>query len=189
MKGSWNLEDVEPIIELVKDRFPDAVVCGSIRRGRTENIGDVDFVIPTSGFNIASFFYGVPDCVHLLTRKGLMLYSIREIQIKILNVSSMSQGAAQIALTGTPGFVRWMRARAKEQFMTLKPNGLYHNGILIASKTEELIFSALGLTFIPPEKREWTFYEARTFEQRRREDARSKLKENAVHSAGTEVVK
>lgn len=190
MKGDWTLEQIDPLLKAIISRFEalqiTPLVCGSIRRGRTEGIGDVDLVVPTSWYNVDKALASFPNLIRLPDNKGVRVYSHNEIQFKVFRCSPLKLGSSQMQMTGPLPFLRWIRARAKEQFMTLHQHGLFHNGNLIASKTEELIFSALGLEFIPPEGRDWsTNYEADTFERNRKQELRSRSKANAVLADGS----
>lgn len=190
MKGDWTLEQIDPLLKEIISRFEamqiTPLVCGSIRRGRTEGIGDIDLVVPASWFNVDRAFALFLHLIRLPDNKGVRVYSHNEIQFKVFRCSPLRLGSSQMHMTGPLPFLRWIRARAKEQFMTLHQHGLFHNGNLIASITEELIFSALGLEFIPPEGRDWsTNHEADCYERDRKQELRSRGKANAVPANGS----
>jgi DNA polymerase (family 10) len=63
-------------------------------------------------------------------------------------------GASLLDATGSPQHLEELRAIAKEKGFVLKADGLYHGERLAAGKSEEDIYQALGLSFIPPELRE-----------------------------------
>ena len=65
-----------------------------------------------------------------------------------------SFGAALLFATGSPGHIRSLVTLAKTKNLTLTPEGLKKGRKVIASKTEEEIYGALGLDVIPPELRE-----------------------------------
>ena len=63
-------------------------------------------------------------------------------------------GITLILATGSQQHVQALRARAAEQGLTLDEHGLRRGRKLLAAKTEEAIYKALGLAFIPAELRE-----------------------------------
>jgi DNA polymerase (family X) len=63
-------------------------------------------------------------------------------------------GAALLMATGSEEHIKGLRAFAKRRGMTLGENGLRKEGRLVAGASEEDIYKALGLCFIPPELRE-----------------------------------
>ena len=60
------------------------------------------------------------------------------------------RGAHYLYFTGPKSFNIEQRARAKAKGLTLNQRGLYNNDVLIASRTEEDIFAALGEQYIEP---------------------------------------
>ena len=63
-------------------------------------------------------------------------------------------GITLLLATGSQQHVQALRARATEQGLTLDERGLRRGRKLLVAKTEEAIYKALGLAFIPPELRE-----------------------------------
>jgi len=63
-------------------------------------------------------------------------------------------GAALLFATGSQAHLQVLKALAAQKGMDLDPNGLRRGRKTIAAKSEEEIYSALGLPFIPPELRE-----------------------------------
>ena len=63
-------------------------------------------------------------------------------------------GATLLFATGSQMHVEMLQKLARERGMTLTPAGLKRGRKTIAGKTEEEIYVALGLSFIPPELRE-----------------------------------
>lgn len=86
------------------------------------------------------------------------------IQVDLKLIPEESWGAAMYYFTGSKDHNVAVRARAQEKGWTLNDYGLYHDdgqaaphtrGVKgIASKTEQEIFKAMGLTYVPPEIRE-----------------------------------
>lgn len=77
-------------------------------------------------------------------------------RLDILVVPFVSYGAALLQFTGNTYFNRSMKTWAKKHGMKLNMNGLYEriddetDGDLIASRTEEEIFDALGIPYQEP---------------------------------------
>jgi DNA polymerase (family X) len=63
-------------------------------------------------------------------------------------------GAVLLFATGSSAHLAALQARAAQKGMQLGPDGLRRRRKTIAAKTEEEIYAALGLPFIPPELRE-----------------------------------
>jgi DNA polymerase (family X) len=63
-------------------------------------------------------------------------------------------GSTLLLATGSPAHIQSLVALAKKKHLTLTQDGLTNRQKRIASKTEEDIYKALGLAFIPPELRE-----------------------------------
>jgi DNA polymerase (family 10) len=63
-------------------------------------------------------------------------------------------GATLLFATGSKPHLDALIARAKDQGMTLSPDGLKKKNKVLDSSSEEAIYSALGLSFIPSELRE-----------------------------------
>jgi DNA polymerase (family X) len=65
-------------------------------------------------------------------------------------------GATLIFATGNDAHVAQLTALASRKGLSLTPEGLRRNGRLVPTPTEQGIYKALGLQFIPPELREGT---------------------------------
>jgi len=63
-------------------------------------------------------------------------------------------GAAWLFTTGSEAHVAQLQRLASNKGLRLERDGLYRNGKLIAARSEEDIYTALGLPFIEPELRE-----------------------------------
>ncbi|KAJ3812634.1 hypothetical protein F5876DRAFT_63804 [Lentinula aff. lateritia] len=72
-----------------------------------------------------------------------------------------SKATALLFLTGDVEFVRDMRMRADRMGMVLTEFGLWtwdeHSWSLVPTPTEHSLFAALGMEYIPPEKRNYSF--------------------------------
>jgi DNA polymerase (family 10) len=63
-------------------------------------------------------------------------------------------GSTLLHATGSAAHIHSLVAMAGKKNLTLTPDGLKNGRTIIASRTEEEIYNALGLPFIPPELRE-----------------------------------
>ena len=138
-------------------------ICGSIRR-EVELVSDVDIVVS----DIIGFLRILQQLkakrkwpkrsITVLTRKDLSEAKKCELKIKgypfdLYLAESDHWGAMTLFLTGNHILNIAMRNEARKQGMKLNQYGLWHNETLIAAKTEEQIFYALGLKYLPPEDR------------------------------------
>ena len=139
---------------------------GSLRRGK-ETIGDIDLIVsaktPTDGQAISDAFIQLEPVSEVLVH-GPTKTSVRTeasfgdvssgIQIDLRIVAPESYGATLLYFTGSKELNVAMRERAIKQGTKLNEYGLYEGDHLIAGRTEEDVFKALGLSWIPPQLRE-----------------------------------
>jgi DNA polymerase (family 10) len=153
-----------PVAEQVVDRLrqlPEGVrveYAGSLRRFR-ETIGDLDVVVASpepgpiirrfSGLSMVSRVVARGDTkCSVLTHGGL--------QIDLRVVAPGQFGAALLYFTGSKAHNILLRQRAIERGWTLSEYALadVESKQVIASQTEEDIYHALGMAYIPPPLRE-----------------------------------
>jgi DNA polymerase (family 10) len=138
----------------------DARYCGSLRR-LAETIGDVDITVastdprPVMDFvaehSSASEVIGHGDTkTSIVTRDGL--------QVDVRVVAPEQFGAAILYFTGSKAHNIELRQRAIDRGWLLNEYALEdkETGDIVASKTEEEIYEALELAFVPPPLREAT---------------------------------
>tara|TARA_R110002096_G_scaffold173781_5_gene348488 strand:- start:137084 stop:138859 length:1776 start_codon:yes stop_codon:yes gene_type:complete len=147
---------------------------GSLRRGE-ETIGDIDILIATTDPDAAKESFTTMPGVTRVLASGDTKSSIRfalssanerfkdlstpaEIQIDLRVVPEESWGAALAYFTGSKDHNVALRKLAIKQGMTLNEYGLFKNsddrGDPIACHTEEAIYLALGIAFVPPTLRQ-----------------------------------
>jgi len=88
--------------------------------------------------------------------KKMMCYVLvegRYYKIDFYFVTDENRGALLMHLTGSATFNVFMRVRAQKMGMKLSEEGLFRNDKKIAYKTEEDIFTALDMPYIPPKLR------------------------------------
>lgn len=138
------------------DGVDDAVPCGSLRRF-SETVGDVDIVVATTDpsriHEQVVAFQEVSDVVgsgetktSFLTREGL--------QVDVRTVGPDQLGSALLYFTGSKAHNIQLRQRSIDNDWLLSEYGLFEGDDVVASKTEEDVYRALGMAYIPPTMRE-----------------------------------
>jgi DNA polymerase (family 10) len=136
-------------------------IAGSVRRWR-ETIGDVDIVVGTAkGAPVMAAFVGAPAVERVMARGDTKSSVVveRGLQIDLRVVAPDQFGAAMMYFTGSKDHNVRMRGIALKRKLLLNEYGLFRvgeekDGTPIASRTEEEVFAALGMEWIPPELRE-----------------------------------
>jgi DNA polymerase (family 10) len=134
---------------------------GSLRRFR-ETIGDVDVLVATTGdpASVMDHVVALPlvrDVVGYGARKTAIV-TAAGLQIDIRVVTPDQLGSAQMYFTGSKAHNIRLRQFAIDRGWLLNEYGLLDadTEAVIASKTEEDVYAALELPWIPPEQREDT---------------------------------
>ena len=135
-----------------------AQYCGSLRRLR-ETIGDVDLVVASrEPLAVREAFLKLPTVREVVgsgeTRTSVKTTTGLQVDLRVVLPSQL--GAACQYFTGSKAHNIKLRQRALERGLLLNEYGLQRadTGQVIASETEESIYDALGLPFIPPPMRE-----------------------------------
>lgn len=124
---------------------------GSIRR-KSQKPVDIDIVlIPKDKEKIKE----------ILSKQGKILFSgekkfgvkVEGVKIELYFATEENWGAMLFYATGPFGLSIGLRILARKKGMLLNQYGLYKQGNLLASKTEEEIYSALGKKYKKPEER------------------------------------
>ncbi|MBN1677334.1 MAG: DNA polymerase/3'-5' exonuclease PolX [Candidatus Thermoplasmatota archaeon] len=133
-------------------------IAGSLRRGR-ETVGDIDIVVgDDEPAAIMDAFVSYPEVQDVLM-KGPTRSSVRlrgGLQVDLRAVETRSWGAALCYLTGSKEHNVYMRRVGVEMGLKLNEYGLFEraSGKMVAGKTEEELYEALGFGYIEPELRE-----------------------------------
>jgi DNA polymerase (family 10) len=132
--------------------------CGSLRRF-SETIGDVDVVVAASAPEPVMDAFVSMGVVESVLGRGDSKASIvtrRGTQVDLRVVAAHQLGAARLYFTGSKGHNVKLRQRALARGLTLNEYALSETsgGRVVASETEEEIYEALGLPWIPPVLRE-----------------------------------
>ena len=137
--------------------FQRIELAGSLRRGK-ETVGDLDILgISAHPEEAARAFCTLPEVEEILAQ-GPKKSSVRlsgGLQADLRIVPEESFGAAWQYFTGSKAHNIRLRERAVARGWKLNEYGLFdENDQMLAGRTEEEIYRALGLPFIPPELRE-----------------------------------
>lgn len=130
---------------------------GSLRRWK-ETIGDIDILATCEKSGPAiERFVSYPDVASVIAKGGtkasVMLRNGLQADLRV--VEEKSFGAALQYFTGNKAHNVALRERAGSRGLKLSEYGLFDKkGRYVAGKTEEDVYKALGLEWIPPELRE-----------------------------------
>lgn len=129
---------------------------GSYRR-KKETVGDIDIVVSCdSESDVMDHFVGYED-VDSVISKGTTKSSVvlkTGLQVDLRAVPEQSFGAALHYFTGSKEHNIEIRKLAQKKNLKVNEYGIFDGDAMICGKTEEDIFSTLGLDWIPPELRE-----------------------------------
>lgn len=132
------------------------VVAGSYRRAK-ETIGDLDILITaTPGSPVMDRFLSYPEVEEILAH-GATKGSVRlacKLQVDVRVVPEDSYGAALQYFTGSKTHSVALRQLAQQRGLRLNEYGLFQRDRSVAGATEESVYAAVGLPWIPPELRE-----------------------------------
>jgi len=169
-----------PLLETIRKcpQVKRAEIAGSLRR-RREVVGDLDFVASTEDPEAVSrFFTKLPPVMQVLAEGASKVSVIldRGVQADLRIVPDEAFIAALHHFTGSKEHNAALRARAVKQGLLLNEYGLWHerkkkgakakaapaadvtevpkDAERVEVQTEEDIYAALGLQYIPPEMRE-----------------------------------
>jgi DNA polymerase (family 10) len=134
----------------------DIEVAGSFRR-RRETVGDLDIVVTgTVPEEVMARFTRYPD-VKRVVAQGPTRATVRlsgGLQVDLRAVEPEAYGAALQYFTGSQAHSIELRKIAQAKKLKLNEYGVYQGTRRVAGRTEEEVYAALGLDWIPPELRE-----------------------------------
>ncbi len=131
-------------------------VAGSYRRAR-ETVGDLDILVASAdGRDVIDHFVAYDEVETVLshgtTRATVILQSGLQVDLRV--VAEESYGAALYYFTGSRAHNIAVRRIAQKRGLKLNEYGAFKGKRRIAGGTEQEIFKAIGLPYIPPELRE-----------------------------------
>ena len=166
--GRFLIDDAEEAAEkliVYLRAFPGLDViepAGSLRRGR-ETVGDLDILVtgPACAEDkvdaAVDYTAAYPPAVDLLAKgQNKVSFRLRSgLQVDVRLLPEASYGAALQYFTGSKMHNVTLRQRALKRGYTLNEYALARmDGSVVASRSEEEIYAALGMDWIPPEMRE-----------------------------------
>ena len=161
-RGRFLLGEILPTVKEVYQKLKSlkevetVSSAGSVRRMK-ETIGDVDFlVISKNPKKVMDFFVSLPGVIKIWG-KGMTKASVRmkeDFDMDIRVVPKRSYGSALQYFTGSKEHNIVTRKIAMDKGMKLSEYGLFKGKRMIAGGTEESIYKALGMDWMPPEMRE-----------------------------------
>ena len=133
-------------------------VAGSFRR-RKETIGDLDIVVtcaPARAAAVTQRFGKFSEVTQVAaqgdTRATVRLSSGLQVDLRVVEPSCF--GAAMQYFTGSQAHNIELRKIAQAKKLKLNEYGVFRGSKCIAGRTEQDVYAALGLDWIPPELRE-----------------------------------
>ncbi|MEX0959266.1 MAG: DNA polymerase/3'-5' exonuclease PolX [Burkholderiales bacterium] len=134
----------------------EVVVAGSFRRMR-ETVGDLDVLVTArASAPVMERFIGYDEVKEVLsrgdTRATVMLHCGLQVDIRV--VAAESYGAALHYFTGSKAHSIAIRKLAQARGLKLNEYGVFRGARRIAGESEESVYRAVGLPWIPPELRE-----------------------------------
>jgi len=131
-------------------------VAGSFRR-RKETIGDLDIVVSCQNPAAVSARFGKFSEVTQVasqgeTRSTVLLSSGLQVDLRVVEPAAF--GAAMQYFTGSQAHNIELRKIAQAKQLKLNEYGVFRGSKCISGRTEQEVYAALGLDWIPPEMRE-----------------------------------
>jgi DNA polymerase (family 10) len=160
--GRFLLGEILPVANEVADRLKalkevnNIDIAGSLRRMK-ETIGDVDILVTSeTPSRVMDVFTSQPGVVKIWG-KGPTKSSVRmregfDMDLRV--IPDESYGAALQYFTGSKDHNIALRKIAIDRGLKLNEWGLFRGAKSIAARTEEDVYTALGLRWMPPEIRE-----------------------------------
>lgn len=131
-------------------------VAGSYRR-RRETVGDLDILVAAaSHVGVVDAFTAYDEAEEVLasgpTRAAVRLKSGLQVDLRV--VEAQSYGAALCYFTGSRAHSLVLRRLAQERGLKINEYGVFKGSRRVGGETEESVYEAVGLPWIPPELRE-----------------------------------
>jgi len=168
-----------------------AEIAGSFRR-RRDTVGDLDLLaISSDPAAVMKRLVEYPRIAHSGgagdSKTSVILHDGLQVDLRVL--SEESYGAAMVYFTGSKDHCVHIRRIAQRMGLSLNEYGLFRGSESIAARTEEDVYRALGLDWIPPELREDRGEIEAAMEHRLphlivREDLRGDLHSHSTHTDG-----
>ena len=134
----------------------EAVPCGSIRRF-SDTIGDVDIVVATTDpVVVMNEVANLPHLSEMIgsgeTKTSFLTHEGLQVDVRAVHPDQF--GSALLYFTGSKVHNIALRQRAIDRGWLLSEYGLFEEEKVVASVTEEDLYAALGMEYVPPPLRE-----------------------------------
>jgi len=129
---------------------------GSYRRGK-DTVGDLDLLVIAAHAAAVMDRLAAYGGVDQVLARGNTKMSVRlesKLQVDLRVVPAESFGAALQYFTGSKAHNIVLRGMAKDRGLKLNEYGVFRDDRLVAGRSEEDVYAAVGLPWIPPELRE-----------------------------------
>ena len=158
----FKIAAVKPTVESLLDflkKVPgviDVVAAGSYRRCR-ETVGDLDILVTAGKTSpVMKRFREYDEVTDVLssggTRSSVILRSGLQVDVRLVTQSSF--GAALQYFTGSKDHNIAVRRLGQQHGLKINEYGVFRSEKQVAGKTEESVYKAVELPYIPPELRE-----------------------------------
>lgn len=132
------------------------IAAGSFRRRRS-TVGDLDILVTAQdAAAITRRFLKFDDVAEVVssgaTRSSVVLRNGMQVDLRVMDAANF--GAALVYFTGSKAHNIALRRVAQARGLKISEYGVFRRGARIAGETEESVYAAVGLPFIPPELRE-----------------------------------
>jgi DNA polymerase (family 10) len=163
-KGRRIIGEVYPLVKQIEKCLQgvkgvkNAVAAGSVRRMK-ETIGDIDYLVAARDpERVMESFIRMPEVQKVLGRgqSKVFVKLASGIDADLLVVPEESWGSALQYFTGSKEHSVELRKIAIAKGLRLNEWGIFKGDNRVAGATEEEVYEALGLQWIPPEMRENT---------------------------------
>lgn len=156
--AAWRV--AERLVAALRERAPieQIVVAGSLRR-RRETVGDLDLLVTSQAPEAVFDAFSALPTVREVRLRGPTKETVivdAGLQVDLRVVDPASFGAALQYFTGSKEHNVATRTRARDRGLRVNEYGVTRGDERIAGRTEEEVYAALGLAYIPPEIRENT---------------------------------
>ena len=154
------LEAAEPLLAKLRGRagVVAASLAGSLRRGN-ETVKDIDLVAASDDPEaLSQWFTSLPDAESVIARgsRKVSVFLKAGINADLRIATPREYPFALHHFTGSKEHNVAMRGRAKQLGIKMNEYGLFRDEALLPCRSEEDVFAALGLAWVPPELRENT---------------------------------
>ena len=160
--GRFRLSEADvqaaPLVEYMKKaKSVEAIsIAGSLRR-RRQTIGDLDLLVASHRpADVAERFCGYPEITSVLARGGTKCSAVLRsgMQVDVRVIDPVCWGAALHYFTGSKAHNIAIRLLGVKRKLKINEYGIFKGTRRIGGRSEEEVFAAVGLPFIPPELRE-----------------------------------